>query len=359
MADGRVGHRELLGVVIDVLTAVGMLSERAEVAADALVEADLRGVDSHGVRQVPRYARALAAGAIRSSAVPEVVRQVGATAQVDAHHGMGHPAAMLGAVTAATLAKSHGVGLVTVRNSNHFGAAFPYAEAMAARGCLGFVTTNGPPVMVPFGGSRPGICNNPIAWAVPTRREPRIVLDMACSAAARGKIRLAQREGRSIPDDWATDPEGRPTTDPTAALAGFLQPVGGPKGYGLAVVNEILAGVLAGAPVLSSIPNDVVESDEFRTSMDIGHFLIAIAPEVLGDGDEFLDRVETVRDELQRIPPHPDSPGVLLPGEPEYRTRVQRLAAGVPLARSTVETFHGLIDELDLPVVLPASMALA
>lgn len=353
----RIPARELGSLAQHILMAVGMDDAGARIAAKALLEADLRGVDSHGVRQVPRYARAIADHAIDGRVVPGLTRQFGATAVVDAGHGMGHPAAMLAATTAASLAQAHGVGLVTVRNSNHFGAAFPYVEAIADEGCLGFVTTNGPPVMVPFGGSRAAICNNPLAWAIPTRRAPRIVLDMACSAAARGRIRLAQREGRRIPTDWATDTDGTPTDDPTAALAGFLQSVGGPKGYGLAVVNEILAGALTASPVLSAVPSEVVTSDRFSRSMDIGHALIAIDPRALTDQDDFLDRVETIRDELARVEPRPGVDEVLLPGEIEFRTRLDREANGVPLASSTTESFVALVAERGLAVELPPAMA--
>jgi LDH2 family malate/lactate/ureidoglycolate dehydrogenase len=353
----RVDAGELAAFCRGVLEEVGLDLAAAQTVADVLVAADLRGVDSHGCRMLPRSVRALVTKAIDPAARPEVVRTFGPTAVMDAHHGTGQVAAMAAIDLAIDLARAHGLGAVTVRNSNHFGAAFSYPLKAAVQGFIGFITTNGPPAMLPWGGAEEGICNNPLAWALPTAEPPAVVLDMACSVVARGRIRLAQREGRSIPMGWATDAAGRPTDDPTAALAGFLLPVGGPKGFGLAVVNEILAGGLSGGRVLGEIPADVVTTDAFTASLDISHLVLVIDPEVFSSRAVFLERVSAIRRRLKSTRPNPTVDEVYLPGELEHLTQQERVATGIPLAASTIRSIVEMLHELELHTPLPEALA--
>lgn len=328
---------ELLALCRTVFGVRGMTDDGAAYAAATLVEADLRGIESHGVTRLPQFATALETGAFNPRGVPKVVRQRGAFAQLDGDGAMGAIAARDAVDHAIGLAAEHGVGLVTVNNSNPFGAAYLYPLRAVDRGMIGHITTNGPRVMPVHGSGRRSIGNNPLAWAVPTRQEPPIVLDMACMVAARGKISLAAREGRAIPAGWALDADGAATTDPVAALAGHLLPLGGAKGSGLAVVNELLAGALAGARVLGDVADGVVATGHFEAPTRIGHFVVVVDPSAVMPLDRFLDRVEQVRDELRSTPAADGVDRVLMPGELEFETRAHRLQHGVPLAASTVD----------------------
>lgn len=346
--DPRVDAALLRTVCSDILRELGVPGPDAEFVADALVETDLRGIASHGVTRMVPYADALKRGSFDPAARPTVERRHGAVARIDAHGGLGHLAARDAMDLAIELAEDHGVGIVSVRNSNHFGAAFVYPLRAARRDHIGFITTNGPPVMPAFGGSAPAICNNPLSWAIPTLHDPPIVLDMACMVAARGKISLAAREGRPIPEGWALDPQGRPTTDPTAALEGILLPMAGPKGYGLAVINEVLAGALAGAKTLERVPGSVITSGRYEEPMQIGHFVMALDPEAFVGTTAFKREVELVRQSLKASSSTGD---VMLPGEPEYRCRLERLEQGIPLERSTLRA----LAELDTSGRLPTA----
>ena len=328
----------LQSVCADILRESGVSSEEADFVAGALVETDLRGISSHGVTRMVPYVDALQRGAFDAVARPVVEHCRGAVARMNARRGLGHVAARDAMDLAIDLSSEHGVGVVSVRNSNHFGAAFLYPLRATRAGRIGFITTNGPPVMPAFGGIAPAICNNPLAWGIPTSEEPPIILDMACMVAARGKISLAAREGRSIPEGWALDAQGNPTTDPVAALQGILLPMAGPKGYGLAVINEILAGVLSGAKTLEQVPADVIATGRYDVSMEIGHFVMALDPEVFCGLEDFKREVDRVRRSLKASGSGAE---IMLPGEPEHRSLQERLS-GLPLEQSTFEALERL-----------------
>jgi LDH2 family malate/lactate/ureidoglycolate dehydrogenase len=332
----------LRSVCQDTLEGLGVPEQGAAFVAEALIETDLRGIASHGVTRLPQYADALRSGAFDARAQTTIIRARGCVAQVDAHGGLGHLAARDAMDLAIERSQEHGIGVVSVRNSSHFGAAFLYPLRATKQDQIGFITTNGPAAMPAFGGSQPAICNNPLSWGIPTAEEPAIILDMACMVAARGKITLAAREGRAIPDGWALDADGRPTNDPIAALQGLLQPVGGAKGYGLAVINEILSGVLSGARILDEIPDSVMSTGRFTEPLGIGHLVLALDPTAFVDIDEFKSRVETIRHTLKASPTLPGVEEVMLPGEPEHRTRQERLRDGIPLEASTVASLREL-----------------
>lgn len=326
----------------DVLEARGVPGPDAAFVADALVETDLRGIASHGVTRLTAYADALDAGAFDARARTTVIRERGCIVQLDAGGGLGHLAARDAMDVAVERAGTHGIGVVTVRNSNHFGAAFLYPLRATRQDRIGFITTNGPAAMPAFGGSRRIICNNPLSWGIPTAEDPPIILDMACMVAARGKVTLAAREGRPIPDGWALDETGQPTNDPVTALRGLLQPVGGAKGYGLAVINEILSGVLSGARTLDEIPDGVMSTGRFEEPLEIGHLVIAMDPGAFVELNDFKARVERIRTTLQASPTVAGVAQVMLPGEPEHRTRQERQRDGIPLEGSTVSSLRTL-----------------
>lgn len=326
------------------LAAAGLSEEHARSVSGGIVEANLRGVDSHGAVRIPQYERSIAAGEINPAPRVEVVVRRGSTALVDADGGYGFAPTALGIDEAVAIATAHGVGMVGVRNSHHFGMGAPYVERAAAAGMIGFLTTTSAPVMAPTGGAGPVVGNNPVAWAVPRRSpEPPVVLDMALSQVAYGRLRLAVADGRPIPLGWALDERGRPTTDAEAALAArLLMPMGDYKGYGLAVIGEILGGILTGSPFgLSADAHG-------RRSGGVGHLLMAIDPTIFTTRDRFESDVEQLVGELRGAPLAEGVDRILLPGEPERAVRAARLAGGIPISGELAETLDRLAGKLGL-----------
>lgn len=320
----------------------GVPSESAAFMGWALVETDLRGIDSHGVTRLRQQLDGIRSGAFNASGIPRVEREFGSIVQIDGDGVMGHIAARAAMLKAIEVASVHGVGIVTVSNSNPFGSAFLYSSIAAADDKIGFITTNGPAVMPVHGGLQRSICNNPLSWAIPTHEQPAIVLDMACMVAARGRISLAAREHRPIPPGWALDAAGNPTVDPVEALAGHLLPVGGPKGSGLAVINELIAGALTGARMLDEIPDGVVATGDFREPMRLGHFVMVIDPQAWMPVTEFKDRIELARKKLRAARRADPGTPILLPGEPEYLTKLRRTVDGIALGTDTMQSLRDI-----------------
>jgi L-2-hydroxycarboxylate dehydrogenase (NAD+) len=340
--DVRIDPDRLRGFAGRVLRAAGLDGEHAAVTAGGLVEANLRGVDTHGVFRLPQYVEAIRTGQVNPRPRVRVAGRRGATALVDADGGYGFGPSLLAADVAVEIARSHGVAAAGVRNSHHFGAAAIYALRVSNAGMIGLVTTNASPTMGPPGGVRPVVGNNPVACAIP-RRAPRppIVLDMAMSEVAQGKIRVAALEGRAIPPGWAYDARGLPTTDPVEALrAGLLAPIGRHKGYGLAVVSEVLAGVLTGSPFGA-------EADSHgRRAGGVGHLVMAIDPDHFLDREQFDAGVERLAEEIKAVPRAEGVEAVYLPGEPEWIAFQERRRSGIPLSREVARRLEALADEV-------------
>ncbi|MGI8563442.1 MAG: Ldh family oxidoreductase [Candidatus Dormibacter sp.] len=324
-----------------VLTAMGLIDDEARLVAGCLVEANLRGVDSHGLLRLLQYADAVERREVNPRPVVRVERVQPSAALVDAGGGYGFRPAQIAMDLAVELATTSGAGLVGVRNSHHFGMTAIYAERAPAAGQIGIVTTNTGPVMAPAGVTAPLVGNNPLAIAVPRRPPaPPLVLDMALSGTAFGRIRLAAAEGRPIPPGWAHDRQGRPTVDSTEALAAsLLAPMGGHKGYVLSVMLEILTGVLTGSRFgLDAHAHSHLEGG-------VGHLLIAVRPDLFVARERFLESVEELVAQLRAAPTAQEAQ-VLLPGEVEQRTREQRTAAGVPVSDELAERLDGLAARL-------------
>ena len=340
---------ELRNFARTVLVGIGLDEAGADVAAGCLVEANLRGVDSHGVLRLIQYHRSVSSGEVNPRPSVEVIRSGGPTALVDAGGGYGFVPALRAMEVAVEVAGVHGIALVGVRNSHHYGMAALYAERATAVGLIGVAMTNTGPVMAPAGVTRPIAGNNPIAFAVP-RRPPAapIVLDMALSGTAFGRIRLAAAEGRPIPLGWAHDASGEPTTDAAAALAAsLLAPMGGHKGYGLSVIVEVLTGILTGSPFGR-------ESDAHsHLAGGVGHLFIVVRPDLFGERKVFEESVEKLVRELKTAPARPGAE-VLLPGEIEQRIRAERAIKGVPVSVELARQLESLAKALGLATRLPA-----
>jgi LDH2 family malate/lactate/ureidoglycolate dehydrogenase len=306
------------------LEAAGLEAEGAATVAQTLIDASLRGVDSHGIARTVVYAERLRAGTLNPRPRPRVERRDGALALLDGDRGPGQIAALAALDLTVELAREHGVGAVAVRRSSHFGAAGWYTVRAARQGLVALATCNSDPLVVPFGGSRPALGTNPIAIAAPTP-DGVWTLDMATSQVAWNKIVNARIEGRTLPEGWAVDPQGLPTTDAEVAIGGL--PLGGYKGYGLAVMVEVLSAVFSGAGVQADSGRLFVTDEP----QDVGHFFLALDPERTVGRDAFAATLAGLLTALRANPPAAGFDEVLVPGDPEDRAARERTEMGVPL----------------------------
>jgi ureidoglycolate dehydrogenase (NAD+) len=322
----RVEQAALTSFCREVLVAVGLDERDAATVAGSLVAADLRGVATHGVLRLPVYVERMRRGLIATRPSIQVRRTGPATATVDGGNGPGQVVALRAMWEAVALAEAAGVGLVSVHGSNHFGAAGWFALHAAERGMIGLALTHAEADVVPFGGRRPALGTNPLAVAVPRGDGPPVLLDMATSGVAMGRVLLARKRGEPIPEDWAVDADGEPTTDPRRVRA--VRPMAGPKGYGLAFVVEVLAGLLSGSRSGTEVRRMY---DDFDEPQGIGHFLGAIDPARFVPPEAFAGSVDRLAGQLKATPPAPGFDEVLLPGEPEDRAEARHRRDGVPI----------------------------
>jgi (2R)-3-sulfolactate dehydrogenase (NADP+) len=295
---------ELTRLAAAAFTRAGASARAADAAAKALVAADAQGLASHGVSRVPQYVTFLGNGRSDPLAVAEITHSRGGAFLVDAHSGMAYEACALAIQTAIARAREFGVSCAGVTNSSHFGAAAVHLEALGKAGLVGLAFSNSPAAMPAWGGKTPLFGTNPIAAIFPRRDAPSLVVDLALSEAARGKIMVAAREGKPIPQGWALDKDGRPTTDAKAALEGSMLPAGGVKGAMLALTVELLACALTGAAF-------GFEADSFFVDAGnqprLGQLFLAIDPGALAGSDAYFSRTERLiemmlQDDGVRIP---------------------------------------------------------
>ncbi|NIH78459.1 Ldh family oxidoreductase [Amycolatopsis viridis] len=337
-----VKHGDLTVFATRVLSSIGMPADHAAATAECLVSANLRGLDSHGVLRLLQYAETVREGRVRPDPAVTVRRPRGGHPLVDAGGGYGYVPTLLAADLAVRTAAERGVGVAGVRNSHHFGMGATYVERIARAGLAGIVLSNTGPVLAPPGVRRPLLGNNPLAIAIPRRApHPPIVLDMAMSQTAFGRIRLAAAESREIPEGWALDADGRPTTDARTALAaGLLAPMGGHKGFGLALIVDLLAGVLTGSRFGARA------DAHDHPDGGVGHLVIAISPELFLDRTEFETRVEELVGQL-RAGDVRDA--VLLPGEREQHTERERRRHGIEISADLAAQLAALARTLGVP----------
>lgn len=326
------------------LEATGLESEAAGIVAGTLIEANLRGVDSHGMMRVPIYVRRIEEGLVNRNPKPRVLHRSGGVAIIDAENAPGQVAGVFGVDLSIELAKEHGVGVAGVRRSAHYGAAAYYVMRAANQGYVALTVTNVEPDVVPYGGAKAALGTNPLAFAAPAP-QGLFVLDMATSHVAMGKVLLAREQDHPIPEGWAVDTDGQPTTDPHRAMA--VVPLGGPKGYGLALMVEFLAGVFTGAGLTFSIRRMYDHWDE---PQDVGHFFLTLDPEKTIGRDLFIKRAGELWDTLKSTPPAPGFDEVLIPGELEEQKRQRRQANGIPIPEAVYEQLRELSDRLGVEV---------
>ena len=332
-------------VIAESLGALGVPSDDAALVAETLVEADLTGVDSHGVHLLTMYVTRLRSGHIRPTTEVEVLDDSGSTVWLDAHLGMGQVVGRRAADLLVERARAHGVATVTVREATHLGALGVYTRRVAEAGVVCLCVQNGPTVVPPYGGVTPMFSTNPVSYAVPTGEAPTIVYDIATTAVAGNKILLAKRRGDpTIPEGWAADEKGRPTTDTEAASVWNLQWFGGHKGYGLGFFVEVVAGVLAGS---SYGRTEHTASDVHgRERVAKGFTFIGIDPERFVGLDELRRRTDELVADVEGSERAEGVERIVVPGTFEAERRAQRQHDGIPLSTALVEQIDGIAGEL-------------
>ena len=326
------------------LGAGGFTPEDARQTADLLVWANLHGVDSHGVLRIPRYVEMVEKGLIVSGGTIETVRSTGAITVLDGGRCPGAVGLNRAVEVAAALAPEHGLGWCAIRNTSHCGAIGYYTGALARQGLVGIAMSASKPLMSYYGAKGEALSTNPLSIAVPSASGAPVVLDMSTAAVALGKIMAAKDAGRAIPEGWGVDADGQPTTDPAQVDA--LLPMAGPKGSGLSLMIELLASVLAGAPVIA--PSLLKTGKGAFNGM-----VMAVDPAAFGAPEDFLTGVAELETAIHGLSPAGESP-VLLPGERGRRTAAERAATGIPLAAGTVAKLTALATAQGIAV--PAAL---
>ena len=332
-----------------VLSAVGLPAADARLVADSLVRADLWGHQSHGVMRLSWYVARIRAGVVHAVTEPELIVDAGAVAVLDGRDGVGQVIASRAAHEAIRRAKLHGVGAVAVRNSNHFGTAAYFTRLAPPEGCIGLLTTNASPAMAPWGGRKKTVGNNPWSVAAPAGSRPPMVLDIANTVVARGKVFLARQRGLPIPAGWAINAAGEPTTDPAEALAGIILPMGEHKGYSISVALDVLSGVLTGSAFGTGVHGPY--QTEHRGGC--GHLMIALNIEAFLPPAEFNARMERLITELKSVPLAKGFDEVFYPGEIEARNEERYRREGLRLPEQTLADMAKLARETGQEALLP------
>ncbi|KAL5392150.1 hypothetical protein DPSP01_000670 [Paraphaeosphaeria sporulosa] len=319
-----------------VLVGNGVTPENAAIVARCLVAADLRGVDTHGMNRIPSYMERIRQGVLDGLATPEVTQITPVVSRVDAHNGFGFLAADSGMTAAIEAAKLYGIGMTSVMHSNHFGMSAWIVQKAVDAGMMSLVFTNSSPALPPWGGKSKLIGVSPLACGAPGKDHP-FILDMAPSVAARGKIYKAKRRGEKIPLDWALDKDGKPTDDPAAALdGGVMLPMGGPKGSGLAIMMDVFSGVLSG----SAFAGHVTGPYDPSKPSDVGHFLVAIKPDLFMSLEDFKERMQYLYDRTVGAEKAAGVDRIYFPGELEQIEQERREKSGIPLVQAEIDALN-------------------
>lgn len=341
---------QLADVCAEIMEAAGAPKQQAHVVGIHLAQSNLYGVDSHGVQNLPVYIRLIREGRINPRSEWSVVRESPSTALIDASWGIGQVSAEAAMKLAIEKGAATGIGAVGLRNSNHVGRLGHYTELAAQAGMIGVAYVNTDPTVAPWGGTKPRLGTNPVSYAMPVPGGHPILVDFASSVVAEGKVRAALARGERIPEGWIVDKDGRPSTDPAdlyapsspsnpLSIVGALLPAGGYKGYGLAIVSDVLGGALTG----------------WRCSVDVesgnGALFQAIDIESFSSRSEYDNRVRKLIADIKSSPTAPGFKEVLVPGEPEFRTAEQR-KPGIPIPETTwsqIRTVGESLNVRDLP----------
>jgi LDH2 family malate/lactate/ureidoglycolate dehydrogenase len=339
----------LVALGADILSAVGLPEADATLVADSLVTADLWGHPSHGMLRLPWYVARLRSGAMKPVTDPVWVTDAGAIGVLDGRDGVGQVVTDRACASAVERAAAHGIGAVAVRNSNHFGTAAYWTRRMAEQGCVAILTTNGSPAMAPWGGTAKTVGANPWSVAAPAGARPPVVLDIANTGVARGKIYAAAQRGESIPPTWAMDENGVPTTDPAVAVHGLLAPMGAHKGYGISFVMDVLSGVLTGSGYATGVVGPFVPDQR----SGCGHLVLALQVDAFLPAAEFDARIADLIGITKAVPRATGVSEIYYPGEIEARAEAEGRRDGVRLPERTVTELRDLASTCGLQLAEP------
>jgi len=329
--------------------AAGLKKEAAEIVTDGLIYASLCGVDTHGVVRYRVYIERLKKGYINPKAEPEWIQRSPNCGIVDGHNGIGIYVADRAVRETIRMAKETGIGCTAVCGSNHFSAAGYYTHLMAEEGLIGFVCSNIAAAVPPFGAKKAFFGTNPVSYGFPAGKYPPILHDMATSIVSQGKIRLAADHNHPIPEGWAMDQDGRPTTDPKVALKSrSILPFGGAKGSGIAMLAELLSTVLTTALFSKDVPS--MFGPRASEAQNLGHFFMALNPEAFCDRGAYNARMEHFVEEFRLLEPDAQHSEVLLPGEIEWRTKQQRERDGIPVDDELWATLSAVSELCNIPL---------
>lgn len=310
--------------------------------------------DTHGLARLQQYMDRVSNGLVK--AVPELKfsEKTPVAAHLDGDNGFGFIVASKAMEDAIRRAKTYGIGIVTANHSNHFGMGATYVLQALNEGMISLVFTNSAKQMPPFGGKDTLLGISPFAAGAPSQNEVPYILDMAPSVVAKGKIRRAARRGEKIPLGWAYDKDGKPTEDANEALSGSMAPIGGPKGSGIAILMDVMSGVLSGAAFGGEVGDQYKEA----RPQNVGHCFIAIKPDVFMSSDEFRSRMDTLVQRVHSVTPAEGFQEVLFPGEPEYRLNVQRNKEGLPFADAEKAMFDDMAKKYDVAPLATSTIPL-
>ncbi|KAF2642125.1 malate/L-lactate dehydrogenase-like protein [Massarina eburnea CBS 473.64] len=326
-----------------VLVGNGVPQDNAAIVAQCLVEADLRGIDTHGINRIPSYMARIREGVLDPKARPTIHQISSVVAQVDGHNAFGFLAGHMAMEVAIKMADAMGgIGLVSVKHSNHFGMSAWLVQQALDAGMMSLVFTNSSPALPVWGGKSKLMGVSPIACGAPAGKNPPFIMDMAPSVAARGKVYKALRRGEKIPKEWALDKDGKETNDPAKALEGVMLPMGGPKGSALAVMMDVFSGVLSGSAFAGHVTNPYDPSKP----ADVGHFIVVIRPDLFMSIDQFKERMDYLYERVVGTERMDGVERIYFPGEIELLTKEKRLKHGIPLVDAEVQALNKEADRV-------------
>jgi len=337
---------DLTEFIARVLASVGLPVADARIVAQLMAEADARGADGHGIFRLPQYVKRIQSAGVNVRPNIRIIQDHPATALLDGDNAMGHLVMRRAAEIAIEKAKTAGVAWVGARSSNHAGPASLYARMPLAHDMLGlYIAVGSANHLPPWGGIAMLLSTNPIAIAVPGAQGREMMLDMATTNAAYGKVKIKAQRGETMPEGWMMDRHGNPLTDPKRADEGFLLPIGGPKGYGLALMFGLLAGTLNGA----AFGNDVVDFNrDFSTLTNTGHLIVAVNIAAFADVPTFKAKVDEIWELMKSSPLLPGFDEIRLPGERSAKIYADRTSSGVPITPELQSTLDQLADRLGI-----------
>ena len=342
-----ISSTSLFNFIKSAFIEAGFSDRDAKITADLMVQADLSGQDGHGVFRLPQYIKRLQEGGMNPKPKIQILSQRTATALIDGDNGIGHLVMRHAADIAIEKAQKSGVAWVGARMSNHAGPASLYTRYVLERNMIGiYVAVGSANHMPPWGGTDQLLSTNPISVAIPSGVNPPIILDMATTVAAYGKVKTLLLSGGKMPEGWMIDKKGNALTDPAKSKDGFLLPIGGPKGYGLALIFGILAGTLNKA----AFGKDVVDFNaDNKTVTNTGHFIVALDIAAFMDPSEFKSQIDTVWKDMKSSKKLPDISEIRLPGENLAKTMKERKASGIKISTPLFTRLTQLADELSIP----------